>query len=93
MRHYEAPWSTTLIVMSVLTTVICLGVTVGAGLSLTAQHPPGMLGAVVFLPMVLLFGTALFTIRGYSIGSDSILVHRLMWSTALPTLPSNPGLA
>ena len=25
MKHYEAPWSTSLIVMSVLTTVLCLG--------------------------------------------------------------------
>ena len=73
-----------MIVMSVVTTVLCLGVTVGAGLSLTAPHPPGIPGAVVFLPLVLLFGTALFTIRGSRIGSDSSLVHRLMWSTLLP---------
>jgi hypothetical protein len=36
------------------------------------------------LPLGILFGTALFTIRGYSISSDSILVHRLLWSTVLP---------
>ena len=70
--------------MSVLTTVICLGVSVGAWLGLAAKHPPGVLGCVVLLPLVLLFGTALFTIRGYSISSDSILVHRLLWSTVLP---------
>ena len=84
MRHYEAPWSTSLVVMSVVTTVLCLGVSAGAGLNLAAKHPPGVLGAVVFLPLVILFSTALFTIRGYSIGSDCILVQRLLWSTALP---------
>jgi hypothetical protein len=84
MKHYEAPWSTSLIVISVLTTVICLGVTAGTWLNLAGKHPPGALGYVVSLPLVILFGTALFTIRGYSVSSDKILVHRLLWSTVLP---------
>jgi hypothetical protein len=83
MKHYEAPWSTSLIVMSVLTTVVCLGVPVGAWLNVAVKHPPGALGCVVLLPLVILFGTALFTIRGYSVSSDSILVHRLLWPTVL----------
>jgi hypothetical protein len=84
MKHYEAPWSTSLIVVSLLTTVVCLGVPVGAWLNVAGKHPPGALGYVVLLPLVILFGTALFTIRGYSISSDSILVHRLLWQTVLP---------
>jgi Bacterial PH domain len=84
MKHYEAPWSTSLIVMSVLTTVICVGVTAGSWLGLVGKHTPGVLGYVALLPLVILFGAALFTIRGYSISSDSILVHRLLWSTVLP---------
>jgi hypothetical protein len=84
MKHYEAPWCTSLVVMSVLTTVVCLGVPVGAGLGLAGNPPPGALGCVVLLPLVILFGAALFTIRGYSISSDRIFVHRLLWSTALP---------
>jgi len=84
MKHYKAPWSTSLIVLSVLTTVVCLGVTAGAWLNLAGKHPPGALGYVVLLPLVILFGAALFTIRGYSISPDHILVHRLLWSTGLP---------
>jgi hypothetical protein len=84
MKHYEAPWSTSLIVMSVLTTIICLGASAGAWLGLAAKHPPGALGLAVLLPLAILIGAALFTIRGYSLSSDSILVHRLLWSTALP---------
>ena len=84
MKHYEAPWSTSLIVTSVLTTVVCVGVAVGAWFSMAAKHAPGALGWVVLLPLVILFGAALFTIRGYSLSSDSILVHRLLWSTVLP---------
>jgi len=84
MKHYEAPWSTSLIVMSVLTTIICLGASAGAWLGLAAKHPPGALGLAVLLPLAILLGAALFTIRGYSLSSDSILVHRLLWTTTLP---------
>jgi hypothetical protein len=84
MKHYDAPWSTSLIVMSIITTVLCLGIPVGAWFNLAAMHPTGALGFAAMLPLVLLFGCALFTIRGYSLSSDSILVHRLLWSTVLP---------
>jgi hypothetical protein len=84
MKHYEAPWSTSLIVISVLTTVVCLGVSVGAWWEAQVGHHPAPLQWVALLPLVILFGCTLSTIRGYSISSDSILVHRLMWSTALP---------
>src|ERR1035438_7278667 len=52
------------------------------------QHPRSYLPApvrwVALLPLVILFGTALFTIRGYAITSEAILVDRLLWSTSLP---------
>jgi len=32
----------------------------------------------------IIFGALLFTVRGYSITGDGILVHRLFWSTRLP---------
>ncbi len=70
--------------MSVLTTVVCLGVPASAWLALVGKLPPGWLGCMVSLPLVILFGAALFTIRGYTIASDCILVHRLLWSTVLP---------
>lgn len=84
MKHYEAPWSTSLIVMSTMATVISLGVAGGGWWSLAGKHAPGAFSWAGLLPLVLLFGTALFTIRGYSLSSDSILVHRLLWPTVLP---------
>jgi hypothetical protein len=84
MKHYDAPWSTSLIVMSVLTTVICLGVSAGAWWEAAAKHQPAPIRWVMLLPLVILFGCALCTIRGYAISSDAILVHRLLWSTPLP---------
>ena len=86
MKHYEAPWSTSLIVMSVLTSVICLSVSSGAWWAAVAKHQAAPVRWVALLPLVILFCTALFTIRGYAITSDAILVHRLLWSTSLPRL-------
>ncbi len=84
MKRYPAPWSTSLIVMSVLTCIICLGVSACAWWAAVAKHQAAPVRWVALLPLVILFGTALFTIRGYAITSDAILVHRLLWSTALP---------
>jgi hypothetical protein len=84
MKHYEAPWSTSLIVISVFTSMICLGVSAGAWWAAVAKHQAAPVRWVALLPLIILFGTALFTIRGYAITSDAILVHRLLWSTALP---------
>jgi hypothetical protein len=70
--------------MSIVTTVLCVGVSAGAWWQGSAQQQSSPLRWLALLPLVLLFGTALFTIRGYSISSDSILVQRLLWSTVLP---------
>jgi len=37
-----------------------------------------------WLPLVLVFGCALFTVGGYTITPDAILVQRLLWATRLP---------
>ena len=84
MKHYEAPWSKSLIVISLLTSMLCLGVSAGAWWAAAAKHQAAPVRWVALLPLVILFCTALFTIRGYAITSEAILVDRLLWSTALP---------
>jgi len=37
-----------------------------------------------WLPLILVFGCALFTVGGYTITPDAILVQRLLWATRLP---------
>jgi hypothetical protein len=86
MKHYEAPWSTSLIVMSAFTTLLCMGVSAGAWWAAVAKHQAAPVRSVALLPLAILFCTALFTIRGYAITSEAILVHRLLWSTSLPRL-------
>jgi hypothetical protein len=84
MKRYEAPWGTSLVVMSLFTTVLCLGISGSAWWAAAVKHQAAPVRWVALLPLVILFCTALFTIRGYAITSEAILVDRLLWSTALP---------
>ena len=78
-KYYKAPWSTSLIVISSLATVLC----VGAALAMMWSSQ-GVLPWLALLPLAIVGGGALFTIRGYTVTSDAILVHRLFWTTRLP---------
>lgn len=82
MKTYKAPWSSLLVVVSVLATLLCLGITLGTPFLAASKHSWEMW--LRWLPLALMVGCGLFTIRGYTITSDAILVHRLLWSTPLP---------
>jgi hypothetical protein len=79
MKDYDAPWSTSLIVISSLVTVFCLGISLGM-----VWNGGGIFPWLGLLPFAIVIGSAPFTIRGYSITSDAIIVHRLFWATSLP---------
>jgi hypothetical protein len=78
MKHYNAHWDTPLIVVSSLTTFVCLG------LAFIAFKHGGILPWVGGLLLALVAACALFAIRGYTITAEDILVHRLLWTTRLP---------
>ena len=84
MNHYKAPWSTLLIVMSALVTVVCVGISAAGWCAAFTKHQPGWIRCLALLPLVIVLVTVLFTIRGYTITPSSILVHRLFWDTELP---------
>jgi len=81
MKHYQAPWGRPLVIVSALATALCLGLTLFEWSTIT--RPP--LGIPAFwlglLPLALVIGCALFTIRGYALSPDTLLIHRLLWST------------
>ncbi len=62
-----------------LKAILCVGISTGMIWKLG-----GLPRVVAVLPLAILFGSALFTIRGYTITSDAILVQRLFWTTRLP---------
>jgi hypothetical protein len=79
MKNYDARWSRSLIAISSLASVLCLGLSLGLGWKNRGAFPwPAA------LPLGLLVGAALFTIRGYAVVPGAILIHRLFWSTRLP---------
>lgn len=84
MKTYKAPWGVSLIIISSLTTVMCLGVTGTVIVGNHWVHPGWVQTWPAVLPLVLIFGAALFTIRGYTITTDALLIHRLFWTTCLP---------
>jgi hypothetical protein len=79
MKHYRAPWSTSLLVVSSLATALCAGIAIGM-----VWNDRGMLRWLALLPLALVLGSALFTVRGYTVTADDILVQRLFWTTRLP---------
>jgi hypothetical protein len=79
MKQYKAPWSTSLIVISSLATILCVGFAFGMIWSGHEVFP-----WLALLPLAIVCGGALFTVRGYTVTSDAILVHRLFWTTRLP---------
>jgi hypothetical protein len=84
MKQYRAPWCTSLIVMSAVATLLCLGIGFGVPF-LTPHGPAGDPGRYLrWLPLALVPICLLFTVRGYALTEKEILVHRLFWSTRLP---------
>ena len=81
MKHYKAPWSPLLVVISSAATILCLGISLVIVIG-TLHH--GALPCVALLPLAIVLGAALFTVRGYTIADGAVLVHRLFWATRLP---------
>jgi len=84
MKTYKSPWSTSLIVVSALATLLCLVITFGVPFLPAPKHGGEVGMWLRWLPLALMLGCALFTVRGFTITPDAILVHRLLWATRLP---------
>jgi hypothetical protein len=62
--------------MSALGAIVCVGAAIGLFWSGRSW--------IALLPLAILCGGILFTIRGYTVSPDAILIHRLFWTTRLP---------
>jgi hypothetical protein len=84
MKHFQAPWSALLIIHSVLASLLCLAIPFWGFRALATKQIAGSGLWFCVVPLAVVFGSALFTIRGYTVLPDAILVHRLLWATRLP---------
>ncbi|MEX8193646.1 PH domain-containing protein [Comamonas guangdongensis] len=78
-KQHLAPWGRALIVISLLSSLLCLGISAGLMLSRVRG-----LSWPALLPLAVLAICALFTVRGYVVTADALLVRRLLWNTRLP---------
>ncbi len=79
--HFDAPWATIVKIVTIGVSGLLLVVALGVGRNLPPGTLPWFLAAV--LPLLLLVGSALFTVRGYRLEPDRLLVERLLWSTEI----------
>jgi hypothetical protein len=82
MKHtFVAPWATSLKVISLLSTILLLGIM----WLIPSPEQPGWLTPVLrTFPVVLLAGCAPFTVRSYEVADGWLNVRRLLWVTRIP---------
>ena len=78
-KHYNAHWGWLLIVLSTLLTVWFVWLAIA---ELRQGSTSSNLVGLWLLALVV--GCALFTIRGYTVTPDAILVQRLLWAIRVP---------
>jgi hypothetical protein len=78
-KYYPAHWGILLIVLSTLLTAWFLWL----AFSEFKQGSTSSIWMGLWL-LALVIGCALFTIRGYTVTPDAILVQRLLWATRVP---------
>ncbi len=68
-----------LIAITSLVTILLIGISIGM-----IWRGGGLVQWAALAPLTIVCGSALFTIRGYAVSHDAVLVHRLFWTTRLP---------
>lgn len=77
--EYSAPWGRPLILVSSVLTFLLSGMAAVSWLSVRA--PLAVRVALTLIPVILLGGCLLYTIRGYRLEGARLLVRRLLWET------------
>lgn len=81
-RNFQAPWSTQLKLLTALGSAVILAVTVL--LLIQAKMPLASRALLAGALLLMLPGFALFSIRGYRLEPDALIVRRLLWETSIP---------
>jgi len=81
-RFFAAPWGNTLIAMTVLGSVLLLGIPL-VGLLTAPRADLGWWLLMMVLPVLIWAIAALFTIRGYVLTDDTLQVQRFGWQTTI----------
>ncbi|MEZ5323872.1 MAG: hypothetical protein R3F19_02280 [Verrucomicrobiales bacterium] len=81
-HSYSAPWATSLMVISIVSTVLLSAV--AWLVPLPEGIGPAVRAGIRAIPVLLLATCALFTVRGYELINGELQVQRLLWKTRIP---------
>lgn len=81
-RDYPAPWNRALRI-STYSSLAVLGAMVAIGLLIGPQHLPVWKLALVGVPLLIALGTLVFSVRGYTLTSRDLVIHRFGFDTRL----------
>ncbi len=81
-RTFAATWSNSLKVISLLSTLLLPAIV--WSFPLPEQMGSIFRGSIRAIPVLLLAGCALYTVRGYEVGGGFLNVRRLVWVTRIP---------
>ena len=82
--HPAAPWSGFLKGISIVVTLLLLGVFLLVACFVPARTLPLLRVAVMAVPVLILLAAALFAVRGYELRNGVLYVRRLLWTTRVP---------
>ena len=77
---FNAPWGRSLKVMTGLSVLILVGIP-AIGTFAGPHNNPIWIFGMIAMPLSILFIAALFTIRGYVLTMDTLLIRRLVWNS------------
>lgn len=80
---FRAPWGISLIVVTALATALFTTAAVVAGIVLVKAGHGGLAALIWVVLAATWIGCALFLVRGYTVVSHLLLVHRLFWTTRM----------
>jgi hypothetical protein len=85
VRSFRARWGRMLIAMTTVGCLALIGIPLFVFSTVPTDEGPTYvrLPILVFFPLIL-FATALFSIRSFDVCQDGILVRRLFWNSRLP---------
>jgi len=81
-RSFNAPWGPTVTIISLLVGALLLVVSV-LGISRFLPEPTLVHLLAAAAPLLILVGTALFTVRGFRVEGRYLCVRRLFWETRM----------
>ena len=79
---FKAPWGNALILMTTLGCVILIGIPL-IGVFTGPRGNWFWISSMIVMPLAILLGTAIFSVWGYQVASDTLYVQRLGWKSAI----------